>query len=51
MKAQMVAYRVESDVMAWLRRAAAKRRTTISHIARELLYKKFEERHASPGKV
>jgi len=32
--------------MAWLRRAAAKRRTTVSEIARQALNEKFEKRHA-----
>jgi hypothetical protein len=38
--------RAEKELMAWLRRSAAKRRTTVSETARQVLYAAFETRHA-----
>jgi hypothetical protein len=46
MKANIVGVRFDPDVLAWMRRAAAKRRVTVSHLVRELVHAKFEKRHA-----
>lgn len=45
MKQDTVAFRIESEVACWLRRASKKKRVTISHLARELVYAAFEKRH------
>jgi uncharacterized protein (DUF1778 family) len=38
--------RIDPDVITWLKRAAAKKRTTLSEMARQELYAAFERRHA-----
>ena len=35
-----------ADITAWLRRAAAKRRTTVSYLLREAVLPLYEARHA-----
>jgi uncharacterized protein (DUF1778 family) len=45
-KDEQITFRIESDVAAWLRRAAAKRRVKRSQILRELILPAFEARHA-----
>ena len=34
------------DISAWLRRAAAKRRTSVSYLLREIVLPAYESRHA-----
>lgn len=38
--------RMDSDVMGWMRKAAAKKRMTVSMFARMVLSERFDERHA-----
>jgi len=43
MKTERVNLRVERDLAKWLKRIAAKQRSTVSHVARQLLYSLFEQ--------
>lgn len=41
-----VVIRFPPEIYAWLRRSAAKRRVTVSHLVRECVLPSFEARHA-----
>ncbi len=45
-KEQRLNCRMDADVMGWMRRAAAKKRITVSALVRGLIMEKFNERHA-----
>ena len=38
--------RMKPEVMGWMRKAAAKKRMTVSRFARAIIEEKFEGRHA-----
>jgi len=38
--------RMRGEVMGWMRKAAAKKRMTVSKYARIIIEEKFEDRHA-----
>jgi hypothetical protein len=41
---ELIAIRVDSDVVQWLKRAARNRRVTLTHLVREQLYRGFDQR-------
>jgi len=43
---QRVSVRVPDDVMGWMRKAASKRRVSMSIIVREALLDHYEKRHS-----
>ena len=45
-RAQRLHVRMDDEVMGWLRKAAAKKRTTVSEMARQVVYEAFDARHA-----
>lgn len=45
-KSERLDVRVERDVIGWLRRAAAKKRTTVSELTRQIIYEQYDQRHA-----
>lgn len=44
-KADRLHIRMESCVMGWMRKAAAKKRMTVSRFAREIIMKEYNDRH------
>lgn len=43
---EKINFRVDKDVMGWIRRAAAKQRVPVSVFIRSIMLEKFEQRHA-----
>ena len=46
LKVDRISLSMPKDISAWLRRAAAKRRTSISQIVKDALLPQFDARHA-----
>lgn len=38
--------RVGSELLTWLKRSAAKKHTTVSEVARQVLYAQYDARHS-----
>lgn len=45
-KADRMHVRMEACVMGWMRKAAAKKRMTVSRFVREIVMKEYNDRHA-----